>query len=987
LLLFFFAKAQRHVSEDIVPACDMRLGPAKRFEMKRIVVVAVLVAGIVLSALLGPGSGQVRGCHAPTVATVGVDSIGADTATLHGNLIDWGVLGWRVCYVAFEWGTTTNYGEATPAQPMQANGPFTAVLSGLMPGTEYHFRARAWSAYGQDYGVDMCFTTLGFSGDPPTVTTDSATCPDPHSATLNGTLVDMGSATTVDASFEWGVVMGPDSRTYTVDADFDEGVMENVDHDAPYNDQLQITEQASYSFPIMWIANAGEDSLSKWNTETNTEVARYHTWFGPLANHDAWTGPAPSRTCVDAEGNAYVANRHFDGRVSDVIKIYSTDWVDRNGNGVMDTSWDGNGDGTISSLEMLPMSDSNGNGVIDDSEIRDERIAWAVTVGPPDGRGRGLAVGTDGTVWVGLFNAQQYYQLSSVDGSVLAGPIDVGPHTPYGALVDRHGVLWGTSAAHCSLLRLDTNTHNVTIYDHSVYGYNYGIALGYDSADNTVVYLGSPSGGHTYIKFDSVTGTFSIPAAEPHYKSLGIATDANGDIVVGNAADGTDIGGVTKYSAVDGSVIWSAEAQVAAEPRGTIIDSEENVWLIHRPTSQLSKFDGSTGAPLGVFDSGLYPYTYTDAAGHSLANATDPWGTWTVDCDSGHNDTVWGILSWNCDEPAGTSLSVRVWSSDDLLTFSGPEDATNGVLLASISQGRYLRIEARFEGLRNNGSLVAPVLYDLTVQYSPGGSYVSPSTYEFDTTLQAMGGTGAFSHDVALNPLTLYHFRAKASGDGLSYGQDMQFRYTDGGYVNSPPYFTSTPRTSTIVGTLYIYAATAIDPELGEVVYSLDQSSAGMIIDSSTGVVQWTPTPAQIGYHVVAVRATDPQGLPQTQNFTVYVAGDGDHDGGGCFIATAAYGTPLAGELDILRDFRDEYLLTNPAGEALVEIYYSVSPPIADFIAERDGLRAVVRAGLVPVVAMTEMTLSAKHMVVLPSAALVCLMLALWARQRRQQSI
>jgi len=74
---------------------------------------------------------------------------------------------------------------------------------------------------------------------------------------------------------------------------------------------------------------------------------------------------------------------------------------------------------------------------------------------------------------------------------------------------------------------------------------------------------------------------------------------------------------------------------------------------------------------------------------------------------------------------------------------------------------------------------------------------------------------------------------------------------------------------------------------------------------------------------------------------------------GGCFIATAAYGTPMAQEVEILREFRDEYLLTNPVGQALVDFYYKVSPPIAEFITEHPSLKPIVRAGLVPAVALS----------------------------------
>lgn len=75
--------------------------------------------------------------------------------------------------------------------------------------------------------------------------------------------------------------------------------------------------------------------------------------------------------------------------------------------------------------------------------------------------------------------------------------------------------------------------------------------------------------------------------------------------------------------------------------------------------------------------------------------------------------------------------------------------------------------------------------------------------------------------------------------------------------------------------------------------------------------------------------------------------------GGGssdCFIATAAFGTPMEPQVMLLRDFRDEHLLTNAAGRAFVETYYTVSPPIANVIRESETLRAVTRAALTPVI-------------------------------------
>lgn len=83
-------------------------------------------------------------------------------------------------------------------------------------------------------------------------------------------------------------------------------------------------------------------------------------------------------------------------------------------------------------------------------------------------------------------------------------------------------------------------------------------------------------------------------------------------------------------------------------------------------------------------------------------------------------------------------------------------------------------------------------------------------------------------------------------------------------------------------------------------------------------------------------------------------SGEPPPPGYGCFIATAAYGTPLAEEVHVLRRFRDEVLWPHPAGRMLVQAYYDVSPPVARLIARHERLRATVRWGLTPVVRLVE---------------------------------
>ena len=485
---------------------------------------------------------------------------------------------------------------------------------------------------------------------------------------------------------------------YTTDADFELGTLNSVNHDAPGSNQLQLNSSGD-TFPVLWVANAGEDSMSRINTDGNAgngcEEARYLTSYGDpnaLANHGAFSGPAPSRTAVDTTGNVYVANRNFNGQPPELLKIAVEGGVDRNGNGVIDTSFDTNGDCSITPDEMLAVVD-DGDGVLDIDDFQDERVVWISPFAENGNLGRSLCLDVSGNLWAGTYCGRDYYKFNQA-GVQLAGPISTGISS-YGCAVDAGGTLWGASLG-SSLVELDTNTETHTI-NRSLQS-NYGIALGNDR-----VYLGS-----TLHAFDPATNTTQFSVASG---GTGVAVDGDGAVWFGTPT-------LRKFTTnAAGDLNTTPDCSVATQGgRGPIVGKGGRIWTINTSFNSVSQYDSDCNF-ISTVPVGRTPYTYSDATGFGARNQTDPTGIWSIINDGGDAGTDWDSLAWNTEAqgnvPAGASINVEARAAD-LVANLGLEAyapiSNGGTGLGLIGQFIQVRVTLR-PGVDN----ISPILSDLAI--------------------------------------------------------------------------------------------------------------------------------------------------------------------------------------------------------------------------------------------------------------------------------
>jgi streptogramin lyase len=400
------------------------------------------------------------------------------------------------------------------------------------------------------------------------------------------------------------------------------------------------------SLPYLWVANSGEASVSRINTETVTEEARY-----PV-------GSSPSRTAVDFDGNVYVANRAFGGQ------------------------------GTLSRVDVRDCS-----GV--------ECVAYTVPIGPTDAVPRGVAVDADGYIWVGTYNDQHLRKVDPDTGLVLESHF-VGRRV-YGIAIDSEGIVWFSALeipqfTGGALGAFDTNTREV-VGTWTIPGCSnpYGIAV--DNAGN--VWLGNFT-CNTLVRFRRDTETFSTYTAPGLERTRGVAVDGDGDVWL--ASYGTNR--VAQFDPDADAFVGTYP--VCTGPIGVGIANDGHIWVPCYGSDNVHRL-APDGTFAGAVTVGREPYSYSDLTGFQLRNFTARRGTWTVTFDCGATDCTFSEGLWSGAVPAETDIQLRARSSVDGAVWSpwaGPfvDSPAN---LSGLPPGRYVEVELV---LRTSSRDVTPVL-------------------------------------------------------------------------------------------------------------------------------------------------------------------------------------------------------------------------------------------------------------------------------------
>lgn len=137
---------------------------------------------------------------------------------------------------------------------------------------------------------------------------------------------------------------------------------------------------------------------------------------------------------------------------------------------------------------------------------------------------------------------------------------------------------------------------------------------------------------------------------------------------------------------------------------------------------------------------------------------------------------------------------------------------------------------------------------------------------------------GALGQGVNLSAAEHFAFNVDATGAQRQSPWDVGAMMV--GEVNNwPPFIVSEPKTEARTKKLYSYTVTAEDHDGDSLTYSLVSAPSGMVVDSSSGAINWTPTKSQSGAFEVVVLVEDGFGGSDQQSFSVDVAKTGPNPG------------------------------------------------------------------------------------------------------------
>jgi hypothetical protein len=507
---------------------------------------------------------------------------------------------------------------------------------------------------------------------------------------------------------------GATQRTFTTDADFAQGTFSGARAGAPNPDQLRIDTGASVP-NFLWVANANDGAVTKVDTRTGRQVARYDSVL--TRNWDNSIPPVraprdscnyPIATAVDARGDAYTVNRgNCTGTSATITKYAGTlaACVDRNGNGVIDTSSDVNGDGSI--------------GLTDTAEFvgqTDECILWTKAYAIAGDAGYALVVDSDQNVWSAGYTSSKLYRLDGQTGAVTKTidlKAETGTATGIQALaVGPGGLLYASDSSSQRLVRkinpnapdgahvVDALTSPVPTYGLAVD--RNGVAwLGAES-DSAVGIVQADFTAHTIQQVGSGGGCSG--------RTHGIAVDAAGDIWAACV-------GSNRVLRVGANGVAKGNWFVSTHPEGVAVAADGKIWLSAQGTDSAVVVNPAVANTTQSYAVWGKPFSLGDMTGYQHGRFVARQGTWRVVHDSGAAGTGWGSVRWNQEAQGATpdtsTITVAVRAANTLAALATQSfmQVSNAQSLTAI-QGRYIEVQATLKAPNFSGD---PVLSDLTI--------------------------------------------------------------------------------------------------------------------------------------------------------------------------------------------------------------------------------------------------------------------------------